>query len=298
MAPHQDEFKDNNGHSPSVHENEIIVTKEELALDSINFSVCGDSCGQGKGSPRRKTMRRGVEPSMPESILRRSKYTVNNDSDDIAPAHWPRPRCHSVRFPSSSSVVTAVHTRPRTHILDVPSLYYSPHDTRRFKREYRQLLRSQTVARERMEWNSRQKVDHPQHDNSFWRSKVGRRWSFPSAAAAAATSCKNDNSPTASVTRRSHETNTWDPLNDGSVVSSIQPSSHEDDDSDGSEDEIDEIISPPSSGMFSSVFDVAREAVSILNGPSSRSYYQSHEPSSVRNPCTTSLHLVDTLYLF
>lgn len=321
MAPFRDESDD----VPFALPDETFRSKEDAAL------VDGGS-GHGKPfaqeetvAPCNESMTMGFESSTPESILRRPKYsTADGDADKFtALAHGPRPQTihrRSVHFPPATSVVTSVRTRPRTHVLDVPSLYYSPEDTRRFKREYRQLLRSQTAARERMEWNSRQKLDgssedvgkrpQPQHDNSFWRSKVGRRWS----STATASNSDRKNGHTAAAPEQSDVVDSWnDPLNDGSVLSPTSSSPQDDNFDDGSDDEITE--SAPSSslytGLFSSVFDVAREAVSILNGPSSRYYYQDRQHSDMaaesdlptsapqaRKPCNTALHLVDTLYLF
>mmetsp|Transcript_38978 Transcript_38978/g.81557 ORF Transcript_38978/g.81557 Transcript_38978/m.81557 type:complete len:322 (+) Transcript_38978:94-1059(+) len=321
MAPHQDEFCDSD--VPIMPAVKIIRTKDDRpAAASVSVNVASTSSGNGSASAQEETSSPPTT-TMPESILRRAKYTsIDEDNDNTfdSLSHGPQTQTmhrRSVHFPTSTSVVTDVRTRPFTHILDVPALFYSPQDTRRFKREYRKLLRSQIVERERMEWNNREKVDNDsdgstvleasrsrqqpqQHDNSFWRSKVGRRWSSsPSSAGATSPDRKSD---------------VVDPLNDDSLVSSR---SYRGDVSHESDDEITESTSSSSSpGIFSSVFDVAREAVSILNGPS-RHYYSDHQhrttsapsrsgesskvaasPSQVRKPCYTSLHLVDTLYLF
>lgn len=69
-----------------------------------------------------------------------------------------------------------------------------------------------------------------------------------------------------------------DPLNDGSSIGLVS--------------------GELSGGMFSSVFDVAREVAGVLNGvtaaPSSRCFYQSDNLSS---QSATTL-IVDTLYIF
>ena len=120
----------------------------------------------------------------------------------------------------------------------------------------------------------------PQHDNSFWRSKVGRKWSGGS----------NDNCDAVGGQEQS-------------TVIPVSSSSYKDDNYDESEDVAESASSY--TGIFSSVFDVAREAVSILNGPSSRYYSENRGAASktgshhASKTCsTTSLHLVDTLYLF
>jgi hypothetical protein len=55
-------------------------------------------------------------------------------------------------------------------------------------------------------------------------------------------------------------------------------------------------------GIFSSVFDVARDTLSALNGGGSHyTSYRSNDETygDQHKPCkATSLHLVDTLYLF
>ncbi len=114
----------------------------------------------------------------------------------------------SVHFPPSSSIITATHVRPRTNSDEVPELYYSNQDIRRNKREraLRQLnekkakivaeqkealkngtlfatsssMSGTTAATSSTTGNStasstKQKEKLP-HDNSFWRTKVGRRW--------------------------------------------------------------------------------------------------------------------------
>lgn len=309
MAPLQDECWDNNvSHSPGP---ELISTNAEVEVASINdndnYSGCGDS-------PLRTKMMTPAFERKPESILRRAKYTITSDSiARIIPAHWPHHgQRHSVQFPVATSIVTATHTRPRTHILDIPSLYYSPQDTRRFKREYKELLRSQIGARKRMERNSRHKCEisgnntaiesrssrrQSQHDNSFWRSKVGRRWS--GSPLASVTPCGSENQHAVILPVQSNKIDSRDSLYDGSAV--LSSSLCKDGDSGEIEETNTEAVISSFSGIFSSVFDVAREAVAILNGPSSRYNYQNHQHptlSEVNKPCITSLHLVDTLYLF
>lgn len=290
----------------------------------------------------------------PASILRRAKYgndaTISDANDDIytAPAHWPRSHRPSVNFYSNpasdpectSSIVSDTYTRPRTHVVDVPDLYYSPADVKRFKREYRTLLRSQNLARARMEENSRRNaLDNggsgsrdkngvgpcendaitteanamapsccATHDNSFWRSKVGGRWSHSASTSShpASTFTADENStsyhPEKNVYTSGRQVDRSDPLDDGSYIEEVI-----NDDSDDEE----KISSESQVSFFSSVFDVAREAVSILNGP----YHHHHHASQASNchnssfssgtsslssrpTCSTSLHLVDTLYLF
>lgn len=265
------------------------------------------------------------ESWVPAGILRRRNGAIGeraaNDSS-FFPSHWPF-ASRKVHFPRSSSIVTATYTRPRTHVIDVPTLYYSPEDVRRFKRDYRRSLRAQGIARElRSGNNGHQAGEHQKHhDNSFWRSKVGGRWygSSPESSSGA----KHDVN-SAHVERAAEQSgqdeNSWDPLNDDSSVSAYP---YSDDSSDDSDDDITDSTLPSSTpskfpaSIFSSVFDVAREAVSILNGPSSQYYCQNDQQSTsvmpsttsspcrvgassniVKRQCKTSLHYVDTLYLF
>lgn len=43
----------------------------------------------------------------------------------------------SVHFPPDDSIVTAIHTRPRTDIQDIPTLYYSSYEIKQFKHRYK-----------------------------------------------------------------------------------------------------------------------------------------------------------------
>ena len=43
----------------------------------------------------------------------------------------------SVHFPPDDSIITAIHTRPRTDIHDIPTLYYSSYEIKQFKHKYK-----------------------------------------------------------------------------------------------------------------------------------------------------------------
>jgi hypothetical protein len=218
---------------------------------------------------------------LPLSILRRRLGSRQQEgpSSSPLPSHWPtasaaatmmRQRVHFAdgpgRIMSSSppSVVTAIYYRPRTPIADVSSLYYSALDVKNFKREFRALLRSQKIARQRLQQNSDERMSSTdtnrgtttvQHrDNSFWRSKVSR-WSAQTSAAA---------------TQESNQ----DITEYDDIIDSVSPPD------------------PQLGGIFSSVFDVAREAVSLF-GASSSYYQKDKAPQQIQHH-----HLVDTLYLF
>lgn len=223
---------------------------------------------------------------LPPSILRRRLSPEQQQEVSLSspPPHWPkRKRVHFADGPrrtissSPPSVVTAIYYRPRTPIADVSSLYYSALDVKNFKREFRALLRSQKLARQRLQRNSEERLSSTDiynaarsqertttvqhHDNSFWRSKVSR-WSAQTKAASAA------------VTE--------------------PPSSSSGQINDDCEDDVDSPSSFAQGGIFSSVFDVAREAASLFGTSSGSSAYYLRD----RAPQQNQNHLIDTLYLF
>jgi len=222
---------------------------------------CGCELGEAQSSSssvdRKSTiMTPRPRKELPPSILRHRLHPRQHQ-----PPHWPKlQRVHFAderpRKISSSppSVITAIYYRPRTPIADVSSLYYSALDVKNFKREFRALLRSQELARQRFERLSPTAdttdtdvacptVQH--HDNSFWRSKVSR-WSAQTKEVTSAATAS-------------------DPPSSGGNEESNQYITDCDDDVD---------YTPSSQGgIFSSVFDVAREAVSLLGTSSSSAYY-------------------------
>ena len=219
--------------------------------------------------------------SAPKGILRRAdRPPLPNSSSDSAmqmPAHWPStpPTRRSVSFPPHP--VTEVRERERTHILDVPSLFYSAREIRQFKRDFREVIRK---AQSRNSSPTEDTIASPtekvaqSHDNSFWRSKVAGKWSLSSSRVAPQ---PEEDKSTLSCDQSIEQALEIDPLNDGSSISVVSGES--------------------SGGIFSSVFDVAREVAGVLNGaaaaPGSRSFYQSDNQSSL----ATTL-VVDTLYIF
>lgn len=62
---------------------------------------------------------------------------IHKAADDIdeCSSCYSFSRNNSVHFPPSDSMITATHTRPKTHILDLRTLHYSDYEIRRFKRE-------------------------------------------------------------------------------------------------------------------------------------------------------------------
>ena len=129
-----------------------------------------------------------------------------------------------VNFPPANSLITAIHTRPRTDIHDIPTLYYSSDEIKRFKQNYKdqflvrcceqqeQKQHSLTAGEIRADQfirydscsmthhpptNGRQRQQQskqPAHDNTFWRTKVHRQWQSSSSSSASKTKIRNDNS--------------------------------------------------------------------------------------------------------
>lgn len=234
-----------------------------------------------------------TKEELPPSILRRRLQQQQEGPSSLSssslPPHWPkRQRVHFAdgpRRPISSSppsVVTAIYYRPRTPVADVPSLYYSALDVKNFKREFRALLKSQKLARQRLQQNSEERLSSStnvsnaacpqvrtttvQHrDNSFWRSKVSR-WS--------------------AQTKTTPTTVSEDTSSVGNGESSQCITDYD--------DEVHSVPSSGQGGIFSSVFDVAREAASIFGTSSGSSSYYHKD----RVPQQNQNHLIDTLYLF
>ena len=216
MAPYQSEEYDTTDDiiSPIVQsfDDALMVsspTKEENIVD-INDETENDC------TPTTVT-----SSPTPKSILRESKLssTTTSASSTISSILWSSGP--TVSF--SRKLVTSRHTRPKTHVLDIPRLYYSSQDIKQFKREYRQLVRVQSLTRERMLENSQRTVEEQQQQQS----DGGDNMNFRSN----------------SSTTAQHQTQSWEFNSDTSVTSPA-----------------------PTGGIFSSVYDVASQAVSLLNG--------------------------------
>lgn len=342
-----------------------ILRPSRYTVANVNDNNGGDSNGDDDGSSMPAHW-----PSTPRLIEDLSATTtgsgVNSLLSSLLGNNNNQQRTAVVQF--TSPLVSSTNTRPRTYILDIPNLYYSASDIKHFKREYRQLVHVQNVTRRSMELNSLDTVAAAAnnkngsgsgsggirlksgggrlqpHDNTFWRSKVGRRGGRFTSSSSSSTSSSQppfvsssvQEAPTVAVDKQQqrqepavvdHDDDSfWDPLNDGTTsISSSSSSSHNNNDDERREhqhhqDQGTESSSSYSSGgssssggggFFSSVFDVAREAVTILNGPSYSHHSSSYNSSSSNNSpsrtsgsvkrrqqCNTSLHLVDTLYLF
>eukprot|EP00986_Skeletonema_menzelii_P008304 scaffold3452_cov130-Skeletonema_menzelii.AAC.3 len=277
-------------------DDEMIVPSARIINSGPQSQDCDCELGQSSSSvePESTIMTpRSPTKELPPSILRRRLCPTQQQQQEghslsSLPSHWPkRQRVHFAdgpRRPISSSppsVITAIYYRPRTPVADVPSLYYSALDVKNFKREFRALLKSQKLARQRLQQNSEERlssttdVSHaacPQgrttttvhhRDNSFWRSKVSR-WSAQTKPTSATVS---------------------DDLSSGGNGESTNQCITDYDD---------EVHSPSGpGGIFSSVFDVAREAASLFGTSGSSTYYHKD-----RAPQQNQNHLIDTLYLF
>jgi len=279
MAPQQtvdfDEWDDDEMIVPSARIINIAPQSQDCDCD------CDCELGEAQSSSS-SLMTQTKE--LPPSILRRQLCPRQQQ-----PPHWPkRQRVHFADGPrrkissSPPSVITAIYYRPRTPIADISSLYYSALDVKNFKREFRALIRSQKLARQRLQQNSEERLSTtattdascPQertsavqhHDNSFWRSKVSR-WSAQTKEATSATV----SNPPSSGGNEDYTHCITDC--DDDVDSSISPSAQ--------------------GGIFSSVFDVAREAASLFGTSSSNAYYQKDRAQQ-----QSQHHLIDTLYLF
>lgn len=236
-----------------------------------------------------------------DSCTTNEKSAVVESHRGAMPANDGHSRQLSVHFPPESSIITAVHIRPRTYRLDVETLYYSSKDIRHFKAEYKRYLYVRALARETM-GTRRQR----HHDNSFWRTKVHRRWHGSSSPSTMRNHCDDEAGNAVD--------SAWEPLND--VGSVLVPFSDKDDETVQSEcavvestwhDDNDQGVNavssvevgsceskdrvPQSAGVLSSAINVAQKAVTLLNGPASST-------NSASGAKSTSLYLVDTMYLF
>jgi len=289
MAPQQPvDFDGWDGDEMIVPSARIISSCPPQSQDDCDCEL--GEARQSSSSAELKSTLMNPKKVLPPSILRRRLSPAQQQEVSLSspPPHWPRrQRVHFADGPrrtissSPPSVVTAIYYRPRTLIADVSSLYYSALDVKNFKGEFRALLRSQKLARQRLKQNSEERLSstdisdaaHSQertttvqhHDNSFWRSKVSR-WSAQAKTASAAVA-----EPPSSCTNR---------------ASSSQIN-------DDCEDDID-CPSSGQGGIFSSVFDVAREAASLFGTSSGSSAYYQRD----RAPQQNQNHLIDTLYLF
>ena len=277
MAPHQEECWDENDIGiVGPAEISVVSSKNDL---STTHTMDDDSCN-----------------NLPMSILHEPRLALSTSNVGITNtiSSWSSSSSRTtVRF--SSPLITSIHKRTRTHILDVPKLYYSPSDIKQFKREYRQLVRAQDLTRERMLENSRRTVEETKNGKEAERMSKDDSCLDSSCSQPAVRDEKN---------KRSND--------DTSGSSSVTTSSSQD-------TPFSSNPSPPPTGViFSSVYDVAS---SLFNGGTPSLYYSSSpscESSSTtesssstyseqcssqrrrprRRLSNTSMHLVDTLYLF
>lgn len=278
MAPHQDECWDN--HVPLARV--CNLQSYDLSMMERNVEFSGGSNSKAtlmEDDARKQSM---DELWMPKSILRRRVCTsvdedyCSTDDNTTLPSHWPSKQVH---FPYNA-MVTEVRTRPFMDEVDVPTLFYSLDDIRRFKREYRHLLKMKILHIQRSELSQEEPLTRPHHDNSSRRRTVSRRFSRSTSSATSSIV------PSASEERR---------------VEYSSDMLYDDSDSYDSKCEENEFTGSPSeAGIFSSVMDLTREALSMFN-------YQ-HQPFappsstrfdfSVKTSSRVVNDLVDTLYLF
>ena len=291
MAPHLEE-EPSTINANNDNEEFFVVSSfiKELSITDYPDYDCGDENDDynEEATPQQQQH----EQYQPASILRPPKLALsenNVDADEassIMPYFWSSSSNSSVVH-FSANVVTSIEFRPITNILDVPNLYYSYQDVKRFKREYKQLLRTQNLTRERMLANSRRAVVVEEQNDS------------------PVVDDENDGAPSRNTSRHTgginfHAKNSDDYIRDQHEQSCDEPADLH---SDNNGDEL-------AGGIFSSVYDVA---ASFWNGtPSSYYSFTPSSPTSSASPCSsgsspsrrprrlsqTSTHLVDTLYLF
>ena len=368
MAPHQDEYWDNNHHvvhhpPPSSFDNS--ESKATLIDDMIDDMI-DDIDAANNNREDHLFVNMGIRPVVapssisikqeeeqafyskqhPKSILR-----IRNTSDNKAgnsmtfmqsfsSSYFQQSLSNnkkSVHFPDSYSVVTSIFTRPYTSLVDIPTLYYSVDDLKRFKQEFRmeritsrrrammmKSTSSGSLTKMEKEFTSSHQspsvVPHdesssspssyvsPQpHDNSFWRSKISRRW-YGGRNTAPSSSVRTVSPERRPDEHESASSSCIDPLNDGSTLYDASPL-YEDHDiidydsdesmSDCASDNSTSSLSssPPSSpvSVFSSVFDHFHgsglaTATSVSSSPCGEN---KGVLSHANRQC-----FVDTLYLF
>eukprot|EP01083_Nonionella_stella_P248070 859292_1 len=129
----------------------------QTLIESINNNMAMalppelDSASDDDDYSARKEHRFNINPdtkrtSKPESILRNKNSNKKNKNTSTS-MHWPK-LC-SVNFPPEPRMITSVHSRPRTPICDLSSLYYSPDEIEQFKLEYQQHM---VIVMERNVW--------------------------------------------------------------------------------------------------------------------------------------------------
>eukprot|EP00804_Cyclotella_cryptica_P017283 CCRYP_016840-RA/>CCRYP_016840-RA protein AED:0.20 eAED:0.20 QI:0/-1/0/1/-1/1/1/0/302 len=220
-------------------------------------------------SPSRYSSQQQQQQQHPEADNPDGSDDRQEENDSAPPSHWPmyRPSVHFIDDPAnihpSSSIVTSIYYRPYTPYSDLSKLYYSSSDFAHFKREYRALVNAQR-RRNRDAATDAKNGGGLMKNSSFWRSKVHGRYYDASHS----TFCPSSN--------------------DGNEECNSS-SSHQGQLS--------------TAAIFSSVFDVAREAVSIFSGSSNYSYYQnqcSSPPQKQHGAMSKARQqqlMVDTLYL-
>lgn len=189
--------------------------------------------------------------------------------------------------------ISSIRFRPRTPPEDIPTLFYSAMDVKRFKEEYRQLLRIKGCRSQKIARGSSvvatpelgQQTNDTTRRQAHLRPQRQDEYSYDSASD--------------EIGARSHRDRSsyYDPLNDGSLVSYVE---YEGDGALDQHTSLDNDISSPLTilglqGHISSVLDMARDAVFSWNGGHSSG---SSGQQRRRRPSTTTVQLVDTLYLF
>ena len=290
-------------------------------------------CNSNSSSPHDEattTMSNAMAPRTPKSIFRQptigsteadtisgldSSSTPSSSSSSATsigipiPAHWPIARSpltthFTPRF--ADDPITSTHYRPRTPPEDVPFLFYSAMDVKRFKGEYRQLLIKKGLLMRRDRKLARTSSAAPttrqQEENSHSHLKkqaiknTTRRQIHPHHVQWQNECSHNGTINVVGINSYRERSSYYDPLNDGSVVSE-----DENDRNEIAQDQhtssLDIISSPLTFGGLRGnvLFDMAREAVSAWNGGHISGSGGQHRR---RRPSITTVQLVDTMYLY
>lgn len=245
----------------------------------------------------------GLHGEANDNISSSSSCFSSSSTTMPVPSHWPIARStlsthFTARFPDDP--ISSIRFRPRTPPEDIPNFFYSAQDVKRFKGEYHQLVLSKGLLNRRgrtmtrsssASATTRQEEKKSRMVQQATNTHTARRQVHPNAYRR--TECSQDGTSNDVVVNSYRERSSYcDPLNNGSR--------------DLGSDEVSEVgvheQQPPlasfvgSRGILSStLFDMAREAVSAWNGANSSGSIGQHRR---RRPSNTTVQLVDTMYLF
>mmetsp|Transcript_7894 Transcript_7894/g.13880 ORF Transcript_7894/g.13880 Transcript_7894/m.13880 type:complete len:660 (-) Transcript_7894:291-2270(-) len=123
---------------PFFTPNSMLIHKFALSLAQIPRQLTTPAAASCKTKRACGFARAGVSISQHSHLRRQQQHKQETLQ------HWTQQNQQQqqsrrvVHFPPSSSIITSVNTRPKTEFLDVPKLYYTGSDIKRFKREYKE----------------------------------------------------------------------------------------------------------------------------------------------------------------